>query len=954
MVKEWREALKTSCDRCGWDLKNKKQYEEIENVVEKVNDILGRNQIWSFGDDLVDMHSRVEELEELLDLSANDIVRIVGICGMGGIGKTTVATSLFKKISPQYNARCYIDDLSKIYCNFGATSAQKQLLSQALNEIKNMEIHNVFHGTMLIRTRLRHLKMLVVLDNVDEVEQLEKLGLRPEYLGAGSRLIIISRDCHILQNYGVNEVYNVEVLDETQALQLFCKKAFKSHDIPKEYKELTLEALKYANGLPLAIKVLGSFLHDRDVCEWRSALARMNENPSKDIMDVLRISFDSLENLEKEIFLDIACFFSNRNGYSWKPTVKRLLEYRQFYPDIGMKVLIEKSLISCQNKEIEMHDLLKELGKNIVREKAPKEPSKWSRLWSYKDFQKVMKLNKEAKNVEAIVIQQNENEFVQERIRVDALSKMGHLELLSLNNVKCFGTLDYISNELRYLYWDPFPWMSLPSTFHLDQLVELILPRSNIKQLWKGKKCVPNLTKLDLNHSKNLIEVPDLSEVPLLMDLNLEGCIKLVQIHPSIGILRQLRHLRLRNCKNLIEVPNLSEVERLTDLTLEGCIEVVHIDSSIGNLRQLIYLNLKNCKNLVLNLNILSGITSLRTLILSGCSNLHNSKMLRDSKVKKLLMSPFDFLYRPKPQDSCGLSWSLLSFSVPCLVYLDISFCSLLQIPDEIGNLSSLIILNLGGNKFVTLPNTIKRLSNLHCLNLEHCKRLEYLPELPTVKERFIDEDMSLYIFDCPKLRDMEHCYSTVFSWMMQNLQIYFNQVYLEPGMEIVIPGSEIPKWFNKQNASTSISMDPSDVIDDPNWIGVAICVLFVTQQDPMNLDENPCPLSTIQYWVDDDWLSTIPIYFEKDLVTVELDHLCIVFHSRKQFIHRLNIFPNTMHDLHEFEFECFIHNPKGLRVVVKNCGYRWVFEEDLQQLNSNIFFSGNSSSPKRKLLTSN
>jgi len=172
--------------------------------------------------------------------------------------------------------------------------------------------------------------------------------------------------------------------------------------------------------------------------------------------------------------------------------------------------------------------------------------------------------------------------------------------------------------------------------------------------------------------------------------------------------------------------------------------------------------------------------------------------------------------------------------------------------------------------------------------------------------------------------------------------------------MEIVIPGSEIPKWFNKQNASTSISMDPYDVIDDPKWIGVAICVLFVTQQDPMNLDENPCPLSTIQYLVNDEWLSTIPIYFEKDLVTVELDHLCTVFHSRQQFIDRLNIFPNTMHDLHEFEFECFIHNPKGLRVVVKNCGYRWVFEEDLQQLNSNIFFSGNSSSRKRKLLTSN
>ncbi|BAT89926.1 TMV resistance protein [Vigna angularis] len=693
MVKEWRAALKTSCDRCGWDVQNKQQYEEIENVVEEVINILGRDQIWNFGDDLVDMHSRVKKLEELLDLSANDIVHLVGIVGMGGIGKTTLATALFNKISPQFNACCYHDDLSKIYCNFGAASAQKQLLCQALNQ-GNIEIHNASHGTMLIRTRLCHLKALVVVDNVDQVEQLKKLGLQSEYLGAGSRIIIISRNCRILQNYGVNKVYEVEVLDKTQSLQLLLNKAFRSNDIGKEHKGLTLDILKYVNGLPLAIEVLGSFLLDRDVCEWRSALTRMEENPSKDIMDVLRISYDGLENIEKEIFLDIACFFSNNNSYSWEPTVKKFLDYRQFFPDIGMKVLIEKSLISRQNGDIKMHGLLKELGKSIVREKAPKEPRKWSRLWNYKDLQKVMKINKEAENVEAIFIEQHEKEFLQGRIRVDSLSKMDHLELLILKNVNCYGTLNFISNELRYLFWNHFPWLSLPSTFFLDQLVELILPHSNIKQLWEGKKCLPNLRNLDLRHSKNLIEVPDLSEVPRLTDLNLQGCIQLVHIHPSIGILRDLRRL-----------------------------------------------NLMNCKNLVLNLNILFGISSLKTLNISGCSKLLNGKMLMvpsdtkhlekvdkntniiqlpTSSVYKLLMLSFHFFYPPKPQDSLGLLSSSLSFFVPCLCDLDISFCNLLQIPDEIGNLCSLKKLNLGGNKFVTLPSTIKQLSKLRCLILTH------------------------------------------------------------------------------------------------------------------------------------------------------------------------------------------------------------------------------------------
>jgi len=240
-------------------------------------------------------------------------------------------------------------------------------------------------------------------------------------------------------------------------------------------------------------------------------------------------------------------------------------------------------------------------------------------------------------------------------------------------------------------------------------------------------------------------------------------------------------------------MPDLSEVPRLTDLNLAGCIEIVQIDPSIGILRELRTLNLTNCKKLALNLNIIFGLTSLRNLSLSGCSKLLNSKMLMDprhtehfekvdkntniiqlptSSVYKLLMFPFHFFSPLKPEDSLGL---LLSSSscVSCLFYLDISFCNLLQIPDEIGNLRSLVRLDLGGNKFVTLPSTIKQLSNLQRLNLEHCKQLKYLPELPTIKERTTHGyHGGLYIFDCPKLSDMEHCYKMVFSWMTQNLQV--------------------------------------------------------------------------------------------------------------------------------------------------------------------------------------
>jgi len=338
--------------------------------------------------DIVGMHSRMEELEKLLNLDSDNDVQVVGVSGMGGIGKTTLANALYARISNQFDACCFIDDVSRIYGDDGPIGVQKQLLYQTLNE-ENLQLCNLSMASNLIRTRLCEIKSLVVLDNVDEVEQLDKLDIKREWLGTGSRIIIVSRNGHILREYGVDGVYKVQLLDRNDALQLFCRKAFKSDDIMNGYINLTDDVLTYANGLPLAIKVLGTFLYARDVSEWRSALARLRENPRKDIMDVLRISFDGLEDTEKDIFLDIACFFYEKE----ETYVKRVLDFRGFHPEIGLRVLVDKSFITCEKGRIFMHGLFKELGKSIVREKSPKEPRKWNRLWDYKDVHNVISEN---------------------------------------------------------------------------------------------------------------------------------------------------------------------------------------------------------------------------------------------------------------------------------------------------------------------------------------------------------------------------------------------------------------------------------------------------------------------------------------------------------------------------------------------------------------------------------
>jgi hypothetical protein len=225
------------------------EFTEIEKIVQTVKKVLDKSL--GFTNGLVGMQPRIEELEKLLRLSSeDDDFRVLGIWGMGGVGKTTHATLLYDKISCQFDARSFIQNTSKIYMDGGVVAVQKQILRQALDE-RNLDSYDSREIATIMTNRLHSgTKVLLVLDNVDQLEQLQEMAINPKLLCPCSRMIITTRDVHILRVYGADTVHEVPLLNSNDACEFFRRKAFKGDDQSSNCVELIPEVLKYTQHLP--------------------------------------------------------------------------------------------------------------------------------------------------------------------------------------------------------------------------------------------------------------------------------------------------------------------------------------------------------------------------------------------------------------------------------------------------------------------------------------------------------------------------------------------------------------------------------------------------------------------------------------------------------------------------------------------------------------------------------
>ncbi|XP_058771089.1 disease resistance protein Roq1-like [Vicia villosa] len=420
-------------------------------------------------DHLVGLEDPLEEVCSLMDLESDSVLKI-GIFGMSGVGKTTLAGAVYNRIAHQFEGHCFL----YVKGNAEIVHLQNKLLFDIVGE--DIQIESAHRGASLIKEWLQQKKVLLILDDVDRLEQLEALVGGQDWFGSGSRVIITTRNRHLLAYQGVEITYNVKKLNDKYAYDLFILKAFGKRKVEPIYAELSYQIVAYAEGLPLTLKMLGSFLHGRSVDEWRTALARLNSTPDKknDIQKVLRISFDNLGDDEKSVFLDIACCFK---GYELTEVNKILCAHYGYNVKYHVDVLIGKSLITISSLDgkVKVHELIENMAKEIVRRESP-DPGKHSRLWSHDDILDILKTNKGTDKIQ--IIHLDPPLIGDEVIKWDAeaFKKMENLKTLIIRKCHFSNAPKHFPSSLRVLQWWNYPSQELPCDFDPKQLVICMVP----------------------------------------------------------------------------------------------------------------------------------------------------------------------------------------------------------------------------------------------------------------------------------------------------------------------------------------------------------------------------------------------------------------------------------------------------------------------------------------------
>ncbi|CAL2279018.1 unnamed protein product [Prunus armeniaca] len=290
MVERWRTALTEAANLSGMILNHDgRESKFIHEITEEISRKLNRAYLTYETNYPIEIDSRIREMNDLLGVGVAD-VRMVGIWGIRGMGKTTLAKAVYNSVAHKFEGSCFLENVRENSKAPGGLGQLQKILLHNILGLKMSRVTNVDSEVNIIKGMLRYKRVLLILDDVDQLNQLKYLAGSSDWFGAGSRIIITTRDEHLLLAHGVEFTYQVKELESDEALELFSSNAFPTSRPPDDYQVLARRFVDYAQGNPLALTAIGSLLYGKSIDGWHSILENYERAPASNIHEILKIT----------------------------------------------------------------------------------------------------------------------------------------------------------------------------------------------------------------------------------------------------------------------------------------------------------------------------------------------------------------------------------------------------------------------------------------------------------------------------------------------------------------------------------------------------------------------------------------------------------------------------------------------------------------------------------------
>lgn len=224
------------------------------------------------------------------------VVRMIGVYGRPGIGKTTIAKAIYNMYADKFEGSSFLKSIGEECEKESDLVRLQELLLCDVLGVKNLmnSLGNVDRGINLIKKRLRCIRVLVILDGVTDLDQLEKLAGGLDWFGPGSRIIITTQDEQLLTEHQVSSTYRVQEMTRPEAIELFSWYAFKKMQPEADYVDHVNDVVRLAKGVPLTLVELGRLLYSTSIDFWKTTLC----------MEAVRYSAEQMLETTGELVLD--------------------------------------------------------------------------------------------------------------------------------------------------------------------------------------------------------------------------------------------------------------------------------------------------------------------------------------------------------------------------------------------------------------------------------------------------------------------------------------------------------------------------------------------------------------------------------------------------------------------------------------------------------------------------